>query len=222
MNARFALSNDPTAPGWAAQIVQALLTAWGCSDSDSRAGAAGDVAAVVGRVQDHPAPLLTIDLRHANGVLTITVGAYQRRALRPEREEKSSSPIILDGEVAAPVSVAPPPPPAIVPLTTPPRAAPRAMPSSHPAGPVVTLADLAQRFEESAWFLRRRVAAGTLPPPDGEDDAGDPIWHPQTLDAWRDPAASTAARSGGPLSESVERRDGAILESSQTAAEGEQ
>jgi hypothetical protein len=196
MNARFSLPNDSSALYSAGEVVEAMLSAWGCVGADTRSEARAVVTDVVNRVSDEPAPQLIVGLRLRAETLGITVGAYEARGIRPVREETASlSGVICGGQPSEASRVAKP-----APIHAPPNGAPQPVPPvvtaaavtpaavTPPRGPIVTLVELAQRYEESPWFIRRRVASGTLPAPDDVDAAGEPVWYAGTLDAWRDPA----------------------------------
>jgi len=186
MNARFSLPNDPAAIERAAEIVDVLLISWRCLDPGERAQAESVVSESVERIRTEPAPVITIGMRHRSGTLHLSVGAYEDRGLRPIREEKATTPASLCDDAAAPSA-----PRKRLARPTYPTDAADSPPANHDAGPpnqsIVTLADLAQRVEESPWFIRRRVASGTLPAPDGVDEAGEPVWYAATLDGWSDP-----------------------------------
>jgi hypothetical protein len=186
MNARFSLPNDPAAIERAAEIVDVLLISWRCIDAGERAQAASVVSESVERIRTEPAPVITIGMRHRSGTLHVSVGAYEDRGLRPIREEKATTPASLCDDATAP-SV----PRKRLASPTQPSDVADSPSANHRAGPpnesIVTLTDLAQRVEESPWFIRRRVASGTLPGPDGVDEAGEPIWYAATIEDWSDP-----------------------------------
>lgn len=169
MNARFSLRNSPSAAACATEIVQAMLIGWSCLGVDDLVGAGAVLSAAVAHARTAPASFLIIELSHADGELQISVGAYERLDLPPVYEEAASTPAaITEDRVEPHRPVAPRPD----------------VTAGSPDDCFVTLADLADRLAESEWFIQRRVASGTLPPPDAADDAGSPVWHGSTIADW--------------------------------------
>ena len=52
-------------------------------------------------------------------------------------------------------------------------------------GTLLTVEELAGRLGQGAWFLQRRLDNGELPPPDGHNAAGGPVWREETIRAWQ-------------------------------------
>lgn len=191
MNAEFELKNVTWAGACAKEIVDALLIGWGCLDGKEIVVAGQAVADAVSELNASTASLIVVRLEYESGEMHGSVTAFKAHRSRSHVDRRPLRVSLADAHS---------------PKTSTRRrhaAEPPTLPAAVDDDESVSLAELAADLGVSAWYVQRRMAEGSVPAADGEDDSGLPIWNRETIAGWRRgvPAEVDASgQTGHPLS----------------------